>query len=130
MNDNEFNSCTKPDDLHVFKQQNESICIREEPRSVQTVGCLTEMKNDISACEHVSIFGTYFTEATDLDIQSLVTEQLQAISQYLQFFQKNLCKSESEVKKCGVAFKESDGDYEKYCSVMSLLELLIQWLSR
>ncbi|KAK2845769.1 hypothetical protein Q7C36_010623 [Tachysurus vachellii] len=112
--------------------KNESICTHEDPASVRTVGCLIEMKDNLSDCELISIFGTYITEATNLDIHTLVTERLQAINQYLQSIQKlnasNLCKS--EVKNCDVAFKESDGDYEKICKVMSLLEFLTQWLSR
>lgn len=60
----------------------------------------------------------------------LVTEQLQAINQYLQSIQNELCQAEPEVKHCDVAFTESDGDYEKVCKVMSLIELLKQWLYR
>ncbi|GAA6078847.1 uncharacterized [Tachysurus ichikawai] len=88
------------------------------------------MKDNLSDCELISIFGTYITEATNLDIHTLVTEGLQAINQYLQSIKNFLCKSEPEVKNCDVAFKESDGDYEKICKVMSLLEFLTRWLSR
>lgn len=88
------------------------------------------MKSDASDCRRVSAFAAYVTEATDLDIQALVTEQLQAINQYLQGFRNVLCKSEPEATACDVAFTESDGDYEKVCKVTSLLELLSRWLSR
>lgn len=60
----------------------------------------------------------------------LVTEQLQEINQYLQSIQNELCMTKAEAKGCGAAFTESDGDYEKVCKVMSLLELLKQWLHR
>ncbi|TSW89628.1 hypothetical protein Baya_13595 [Bagarius yarrelli] len=110
--------------------RNESICIHENPPAVHTVGCLTEVKSNISDCELVSIFGSYITEATDLGIHSLVTEQFQAINQYLQSIQNVLCKTEPVVNSCTVAFQESDGDYEKVCKMMNLLMLLTRWLSR
>lgn len=94
------------------------------------VGCLTEMKSDASDCRRVSAFVAYVTEASDLDVQALVTERLQAINQYLQGFRNVLCESGPEASACDVAFTESDGDYETVCKVTSLIELLSRWLSR
>ncbi|KAG7318527.1 hypothetical protein KOW79_018282 [Hemibagrus wyckioides] len=110
--------------------QNESICAYEVPLSNHTVRCLNKLQNNNADCELASIFGTYFTEATKFDIHAHVTEGLLPINQYLHDIQDFLCKSKSEVKDCGVAFEESDGDYEKICKVMSLLKLLRGWLSR
>lgn len=116
--------------ISVFKQQNESICAYEVPLSDHTITCLNELMNNNSDCKLASIFGTYVTEATKFDIHTHVTEGLPPINQYLHDIQDFLCKSNSVVKDCGVAFEESDGDYEKICKVMSLLKLLTRWLSR
>ncbi|KAL7839481.1 hypothetical protein SRHO_G00261390 [Serrasalmus rhombeus] len=123
---------TLADNLIKFMQK-DSTCVPQKPEEPRVVGCIKkhEINNSNADCALILTFDAYFSDAIDLNVGSSINANLQKIKERMWGLPEKCCKSNPTAKSCKQGFtEETDRDYEKFCNVLSLVELFTLWLQK